>query len=93
LPFEQDVLARAYRMNGDTDKAIDEYLKLITFDPESRDRRMRIPVYHYRLGRLYEEKGLIKKAEEQYRIFLDLWKEADPGIPELEDAKKRLGSL
>jgi tetratricopeptide (TPR) repeat protein len=93
MPIEQDVLARAYRETGNIDKAIETYLKLLTFDPASQDRRMRIPVYHYRLARLYEEKGEKDKAVAQYRIFLDLWKDADPGIPEFEDAKKRLAGL
>jgi serine/threonine protein kinase/tetratricopeptide (TPR) repeat protein len=93
MPFEQDVLARAYRKAGNVDKAIEVYRKLLTFDPASQDRRIHIPVYHYRLARLYEEKGLRDKAAEQYRVFLDLWKDADPGLPEVADAKKRLAGL
>jgi len=93
IPIEQDVLARAYQKTGNIDKAIEAYLKLLTFDPASQDRRMRIPIYHCRLARLYEEKGEKDKAVAQYRIFLDLWKDADPGIPEFEDAKKRLAGL
>jgi tetratricopeptide (TPR) repeat protein len=93
MPIEQDVLARAYHETGNADKAIATYLKLLTFDPASQDRRMRIPIYHYRLARLCEEKGEKDNAAVQYRIFLDLWKDADAGIPELGDAKKRLATL
>ena len=93
MPFEQDVLARAYVKAGNPDKAIEVYLKLLTFDPASQDRRMHIPVYHYRLARLYEEKGLKDQAAAQYRIFLQLWKDADPGLPDVVDAKKRLAGL
>jgi len=93
MPLEQDVLARAYVKAGNPDKAIEVYRQLLTFDPASQDRRMRIPVYHYRLGRLYEEKGLKSEAAEQYRAFLDLWKDADANLPESADAKNRLAGL
>ncbi|GAJ22358.1 unnamed protein product, partial [marine sediment metagenome] len=33
------------------------------------------------------------KAREYYNRFLQLWKDADPGITEVEDAKKRLAAI
>jgi len=45
------------------------------------------------LGKIYEEQGYTAKAIEHYEKFLDLWKDADPGIAEVEDAKKRLAGL
>jgi len=38
-------------------------------------------------------KGKKGKAIEHYEKFLDLWNDADPGIAEVEDAKKRLTTL
>ena len=48
---------------------------------------------HYLLGVAYEKSGWNKKAIEQYEEFLEIWKDADPGIPEVEDAKERLANL
>ncbi len=93
VPFLKDVLARAYRKKGEIGKAIAEYERLITFDPKSLERFLIHPKYHYRLAKLYEEKGWKGKAIEHYEKFLDIWKDADPGILEVEDARKRVADL
>jgi len=93
FPLDQDVLARAYQKRGNLDKAIEEYRKLITLDPSSQDRRIHNPIYRYRLAKLFEQKGLKEEAKKGYAKFLELWKDADPGISELADAKKRLALL
>jgi len=92
-PFFKDILARAYLQKGDLDRAITEYEKLVIFDPNGRARFIVHPLYHYRLAKLYEQKSVKAKAAEQYGRFLDLCKDADPGQPEVEDAKKRLAGL
>jgi serine/threonine protein kinase/Tfp pilus assembly protein PilF len=93
VPFLKDVLSQAYQQQGDLDKAIAAYEHLITFDPESDERRLIHPKYHYRLAKLYEQKGWKGKAIEHYEKFLLFWKDADSGIAEVEDAKKRVAGL
>jgi serine/threonine protein kinase/Tfp pilus assembly protein PilF len=92
-PFLKDVLARAYWKKGELDKAVSEYKRLMTIDPKNDLRFLIHPLYHYRLGRIYEEKSEKALAREQYQKFLEHWKDADPSHPEIADAKKRVAAL
>ena len=42
------------------------------------------------LGKIYEQQGDTAKAIEQYEKFLPLWKDANPGIAEVDDARKSI---
>ena len=56
-------------------------------------RAMNYPQSFYLLGKSYEKKGDRKKAVENYKTFLNLWKNADKDLPDYIDAKKQLTKL
>jgi serine/threonine protein kinase/lipopolysaccharide biosynthesis regulator YciM len=88
-----DPLAEAYLKAGDLDKAEEQYKK-IQWQSMGRLRSGDIYVKSFfMLGKIYEQKGDTAKAIEHYQKFLDLWKVADPGIAEVEDAKARIAGL
>jgi len=87
--YYMDLTARIFAKKGDVAKAISEYERLLNL--VSRGAPFFIhPLYHYRLGLLYERAGDATRAKDQFKRFLELRKDADPGTPEVEDAKKRL---
>ena len=88
-----DPLAFAYYQSGDQDKAIEEYERIGSLT-KGRFRFGQIYAKSfYMLGKIFEEKGWKGKAIENYEKFLDLWKDADPGTVEIEDARIRLARL
>jgi tetratricopeptide (TPR) repeat protein/predicted Ser/Thr protein kinase len=50
-------------------------------------------IARYQLGQIYEEMGRKAEAAREYKIFLKAWENADPGWPQVEDARKRLAAL
>ena len=47
----------------------------------------------YWLGKIFQRKNQKQEALRNYEKFLGLWRDADPGISETEDAKKQLSIL
>jgi len=91
--YYMDLVARIFTKKGNVTRAIAEYESLIKILFTYSSAYFVHPLYHYRLGVLYERAGQGVKARAQYERFLDIWKDADPGLPEVEDARKRLTGL
>ncbi|MCK4386093.1 MAG: tetratricopeptide repeat protein, partial [candidate division Zixibacteria bacterium] len=88
------LLARAYLESGRLGEAVAEFERVLSrYDDIRALSAIWAVKAHYLLGLAYEESGWDKKAIEKYEEFLEIWKDADPGIPEVEDAKERLGKL
>jgi serine/threonine protein kinase/tetratricopeptide (TPR) repeat protein len=88
-----DALGRALYESGELDKARREYdtITLLTVG-----RLYYGDLYaraFYMLGKIAERQGDKARAGQNYQKFLELWKDADPGLPEVADANRRLMGL
>ena len=90
--YRRYVLAKIYLETGRLDEAVAELEKALSRYDQNRSGIEAVKAY-YLLGLAYEKSGWNKKAIEKYEEFLDIWKNADPGIPEVADAKERLRKL
>ena len=88
-----DTLASAYFGAGDLENARKNYETIISLTMGRLKEGDIFAKSFFRLGQIAELLGQKTRAIENYRRFLELWKDADPGIPEVEDARKRLESL
>jgi tetratricopeptide (TPR) repeat protein/TolB-like protein len=87
-------LARAYLAAGRLDAAVRELEGALgRYDEDRVFSPIQAVKAYYLLGQAYERSGWTDRAIEQYEEFLDIWKDADPGIDEIEDAKVRLARL
>ena len=87
-------LARAYDLAGHLGDAVTAYEDAGKSYDWSRLRVGPVAVlYHYWLAMAYERSGWNDKAIGEFENFLGIWKNADPGISEIADAKARLKKL
>jgi serine/threonine protein kinase/predicted Zn-dependent protease len=86
-------LAMAYNAMGDIDKAQAEYERIVSSSSGRSDFGDVYALSYYELGKIYGQKGWKAKAIEHYEKFLSLWKYADSGIAEVDDARERVGGL
>jgi len=88
-----DSLAFAYSRSGNQDEASEEYGKIHPLTLGRLDYGDIYAKSYCCLAKIFEQKGWGQLAKQNYQRFLALWQNADPGIPELEDARTRLTSL
>jgi serine/threonine protein kinase/predicted Zn-dependent protease len=92
--YRRYALAEIYLQTGRLDEAVAVLEKALSRYDNIRAGAPGLAVKaYYLLGLAYEKSGWNNKAIAQYEEFLDIWKDADPGIPEVADAKERLKKL
>jgi hypothetical protein len=99
-PSYARLAAATAALSGDTAVSAAIYRRLATDFYMSRgDNSLPFVFFHehsrlgYHLGRLYEQEKNAPKAREEYARFLKLMAKADPGNPDVEDARRRLAAL
>ena len=79
--------------NGDYESAVDQLQMIVDLPVYGIDNAVVIPKSHYQLGKSYEALGQATLALEQYKKFLDIWKNADEDQADLIEAKARVAAL
>jgi len=89
----RDWRARVHMARGDATGAIAEYRRLLTPSADHIFIGVLEPRYVLELARLLDQVGDHEAARDEYQRFLELWKDADPGLPELSEARTRFAQL
>ena len=83
---------QAYLLAHNGEAAAAEFQKLLHYRGLLRHELI-WPLAHLELGRAYALTGDTTKAKMAYQDFLTLWKDADPDIPLLKQAKAEYAKL
>ena len=94
-PFSVEALASAYQQAGKTDDAIAWYEKLmgLRYRALGWETQQLWLAAHATLASDYASKGEREKAKQTLGFLLDMWKDADPDLPLLKQAKSEYAKL
>jgi tetratricopeptide (TPR) repeat protein len=90
--FSMNLRGQAYLLAHDGAAAAGEFQRML----DHRcivSSRVQGALAHVGMGRAYTLTGDREKARAAYRDFLSLWKDADPGVPLLKEAKAEFAKL
>jgi tetratricopeptide (TPR) repeat protein/tRNA A-37 threonylcarbamoyl transferase component Bud32 len=89
----RESLAFAYRRLGKLQEAANKYEEIIARFKLSGRLLEQWILAHYELAKIYRDLGDMQKAKKYYGKFLNIWKDADPDIPILKQAKAEYARL
>jgi serine/threonine protein kinase/Tfp pilus assembly protein PilF len=91
--FYYDALAAAYYQARNWSKAIKTYKQIISLTTGRLEWGDIYARSYYWLGKIYQLSGNNTAAAGSYEIFIQMWKNADEDLPEVDDAKMQLQAL
>jgi tetratricopeptide (TPR) repeat protein len=89
----RDGLARVATARGDFPRAIRIYRQLLSYGPDQKWVSVFEPRYVLQIARLLERSGDKQPALKEYERFLNFWKRADSGLPEIAEARRAVERL
>jgi len=86
-------LALSQFSRGNLDEALEKYQEFVGKKRLGSETQEYWILAHYQMGVLYQQKGDVRRAMEYYEKFRDIWKDGDPDLIVLAEAKEKLAKL
>lgn len=86
-------LGEAFYSAGDLEKAAQEFEKAVALTTGKLSYGDVYVRCYFMLGQVYQKMGQRDKAVQNYEKFLAFWKDADPGLSEVQEARAQLQKL